>query len=94
MSVEKIKVRQGHVMILPDSQAAAKSGFVAEEVNPSHGTVVAMGPAKEYNDYASIPLSVMGARVMFKGYGYDEVMVDGVKHLVMDEENVICLFED
>ena len=69
-------------IIIPDS---------AKE-KPQEGKVVAVGAGKLDEDGKRISLDVAkGDRVLFGKYSGNEIMVDGVEHLIMREEDILAI---
>lgn len=69
-------------IIIPDS---------AQE-KPEQGTVVVVGPGKRGDDGSYVPLSVVvGDRVMFSKYGFDEIKVGGVGYLILPEASILAI---
>ena len=72
-------------LIIPDT---------ARKEKPEQGTVVAVGPGKRGDDNDLIPVSVkIGDRVMFSGYGNDEIQINDVDYLVVPETNIVGVFK-
>ncbi len=71
-------------IIIPDS---------AKE-KPAEGQIVAVGPGKQDDDGEHIPLSVKkGDKVLFSKYAGTEVELDGGEHLIIREDDVLCVLE-
>jgi len=71
-------------IIIPDS---------AKE-KPAEGQIVAVGPGKQDEDGEAIPLSVKkGDKVLFSKYAGTEVELDGGEHLIIREDDVLCVLE-
>jgi chaperonin GroES len=69
-------------IIIPDS---------AKE-KPQEGKVIAVGAGKLDEDGTRIPLDVKkGDRVLFSKYAGNEIMIDGVEHLIMREDDVLAI---
>jgi chaperonin GroES len=61
---------------------------------PQQGKVVAVGPGKA-DDYGNrIALDVKeGDRVLFSKYSGTEIKIDGVKHLILREDDILGVLE-
>jgi len=69
-------------IIIPDS---------AKE-KPQEGKVIAVGAGKLDEDGKRIPPDVTkGDRVLFGKYSGNEIMIDGVEHLIMREEDILAI---
>jgi chaperonin GroES len=79
---EKEKTTGG--IIIPDT---------AKE-KPQEGKVVALGPGKWDEDGKRIALEVKkDDRVLFGKYAGNEVKIDGVKYLIMSEDDILGIIE-
>jgi len=68
--------------------------FIPESAKekPLQGEVVAVGPGARLDDGNNREPSVKtGDRVLFGKYSGDEVQVDGSKHLIMRESEILAL---
>ena len=62
---------------------------------PLQGEVVAAGPGVRTDNGETRALSVKsGDKVLFGKYAGDEVQVDGSKHLIMRESEILALIEN
>ncbi len=69
-------------IIIPDS---------AKE-KPQEGKVIAVGAGKLDEDGKRISLDVTkGDRVLFGKYSGNEIMIDGVEHLIMREDDILAI---
>ena len=69
-------------IIIPDS---------AKE-KPQEGKVIAVGAGRLDEDGKRIPLDVKkGDRVLFSKYAGNEIMIDGVEHLIMREDDILAI---
>ncbi|MDQ5950643.1 MAG: chaperonin GroES [Patescibacteria group bacterium] len=75
----------------------SKSGIlVPDEINKEkseQGTVVAVGPGKWNEDGEErIPMTVkVGDRVIFSGYGFDEIKLEGEEYYMISEGNILAI---
>ncbi len=88
----------GGILVKPEAQEeTTASGLVisssAKEEKPQKGTVLALGTGKLDKDGKSLPWNVKeGDVVFFKKYSPDEIEVDGESYLIMDEADVLAVF--
>jgi chaperonin GroES len=81
--IEEQEVRKGGI-IIPDT---------AKE-KPQQAEIIAAGKGKMTDEGKTIPLSVKkGDKVLIGKYSGTEVMVDGVEHLILREEEVLAIVE-
>ncbi len=72
-------------IILPDTAKEEKS----------EGKVIAVGPGKVLESGKVQPLEVKkGDRVIFGKYSGDEISIDGKKHKIIKETEVLAVFEE
>jgi chaperonin GroES len=83
LGVEKEKKTKGGILI-PDT---------AKE-KPQEGKVIAVGPGKVNENGARISPEVKKEdRVLFGKYAGNEIKIDGVKHLIMREDDILAILE-
>ena len=74
-----------------------KGGIIIPDTakeKPMQGTVVSVGIGKKADDGKIIPMSVkQGDRVLFGKYAGTEIEVDGVKHVFMNEDDILSVVE-
>jgi len=71
-------------IILPDTAKEEKS----------EGKVIAVGPGKVLDSGKVQPLEVKkGDKVIFGKYSGDEIVIDGKKHKILKESEVLAVFE-
>lgn len=85
-----------NVIILPN-EAPEKSpgGIIIAHVKekPTEGTVIAVGPGRRLeNGTRARPEVEAGVAVLFPQYGGTEIEIDGVKHRVMREDDILAVF--
>ncbi len=81
--VEAEETTKGGI-ILPDSAKEEKA----------EGEIVAVGKGKMNDDGKVTPLEVKaGDKVIFGKYAGDELKIDGVKHKVLRESEILAVFE-
>ena len=72
-------------IILPDTAKEEKS----------EGKVIAVGTGKVLESGKVQPLEVKkGDRVIFGKYSGDEILIEGKKHKIIKENEVLAIFED
>ena len=60
---------------------------------PQEGKVIAVGPGKLDENGKRLPMTVKkGDRILFSKYGGNEITVDGVEHLIMQEDDILAIF--
>ena len=80
---EKEKTMGG--IIIPDT---------AKE-KPQEGKIIAVGPGKWGETGKRVPMEVKkGDRILFGKYAGSEIKVDGVKHLIMTEDDILGIMEN
>ena len=95
-----IKPLSDHILIEPlKGEEKTKSGILlpdtAQKQGPEQGSVVAVGPGKKNEDGRVIPIEVKpGQKVLFnKGYGLEEIKIDGKEYLIVKEEDILAIIE-
>jgi chaperonin GroES len=59
---------------------------------PQEGKVIAVGAGKLDEDGKRIPLDVKkGDHVLFSKYAGNEIMIDGVEHMIMREDDILAI---
>lgn len=88
------------VLVRPDKKDAVSKGGIALPPNaskekPQQGTVVAVGPGKTTDDGKTVPMPIKaGSKVLFTKYGPTEVKVNDEELLILDERDILGVFED
>ncbi len=81
--VEEQEVRRGGI-IIPDT---------AKE-KPQQAEIIAAGKGKVTDEGKTIPLQVKkGDKVLIGKYSGTEVMVDGIEHVILREEEILAIVE-
>ncbi|MDO8601369.1 MAG: co-chaperone GroES [bacterium] len=95
-----LKPLSDHILIEPIKGAEkTKSGILlpdnAEKKGPEQGLVAAVGPGRKSEDGRIIPVEIKpGQKVLFnKGYGPDEIKIDGKEYLIVKEEDILAIIE-
>jgi chaperonin GroES len=80
-----------------EEQEVRKSGIIIPDTakeKPQQAEIIAAGKGKVTDEGKTIPLSVKkGDKVLIGKYSGTEVMVDGVEHLILREEEVLAIVE-
>jgi chaperonin GroES len=100
LTASKTKVRplDDRVLIKPsDPEEKTREGIYLPEgakEKPMAGTVVATGPGKLNEDGKRTPVAVKkGDTVVFGKYAGTEVEIDGVKHMIVRESELLGVLE-
>ena len=95
-----MKIRPLHDRILikrVDEEQKTAGGIIipdSAKEKPQEGRVIAVGNGKAGDDGKVRPLDVKkGDRVLFGKYTGSEVNLDGEEHLIIREEDVLCVLE-
>jgi len=81
--LEEQEVKRGGI-IIPDT---------AKE-KPQEAEIIGVGKGRVNDDGKTIPLAVKkGDRVLIGKYSGTEVMVDGVEHIIVREEEILAVIE-
>ena len=82
---------------LLQSEEKTKGGIILPDTakeEKAEGQVVAVGTGKKLDTGKVQPLEVKkGDRVIFGKYAGDEVIIDGEKHKILKEEEILAIFE-
>ena len=95
MSKLKMKPLGDRVVVLPGKEQEVKKGGIiipdTAKEKPQQGEVVAVGPGK-VDDGKRVPPEVkVGDDVLYSKYGGTEVEVDGVKYLILREDDILAI---
>ena len=95
-----MKVRPLHDRIIVkrlEEEEKTKGGIIIPDTakeKPIEGKVIAVGDGKIKEDGKKIPLDVKkGDRVLFVKYAGTEIKIDGEKHLMMREDDILAIIE-
>lgn len=99
MASNKVKLQPlgSRILIKPiEEETKTKGGLIipdtAEKEKPAQGEVVSLGTGKISDEGKKIEFRVkIGDKVLFKKYAPDDIEVDGVKYLVLDEDDVLAI---
>jgi chaperonin GroES len=80
-----------------EQEETTASGIILPETakeKPQEGEVLAAGPGARKDDGTRIPMDVqVGDRVLYAKYAGTEVKIDGTKHLILRESDVLAVVE-
>lgn len=80
-----------------EQEEVTSGGIVLPETakeKPQKGEVVAAGPGARDEDGERIPMDVsVGDKVLFAKYAGTEVKLDGDKHLILRESDILAIVE-
>jgi len=90
----KVKPLNDRVLVIRIGEEEKTSGGIiipdTAKEKPQEGKVVAVGAGKLDEDGKRIPLEVKkNDRVLFSKYAGNEIMIDGVEHLIMREDDIL-----
>ena len=94
----KIRPLQDRVLIKRVAEEnKTKGGIIIPDTakeKPAEGEVVAVGPGAMAKDGKLRPTTVKkGDRVLFAKYSGSDVVLEGVEHLIMREEDILAVLE-
>lgn len=93
-----IKPLEDRILVKPLEAGETKKGGIiipdSAKEKPEEGKVIAVGTGKILENGTKKPLAVKkGDIVMFAKYAGNEITIDGDKHLIMREEDVLAIIE-
>ena len=95
-----MKIRPLHDRILVkrlEEEETSAGGIIipdSAKEKPAEGKIIAVGGGKLDDDGEAIPLAVKkGDRVLFSKYAGTEVSLEGGEHLIIREDDVLCVLE-
>ncbi|MFH0845635.1 MAG: co-chaperone GroES [Pseudomonadota bacterium] len=94
----KIKPLDDRVLVVRIGEEEKTSGGIiipdTAKEKPQEGKAVAVGPGKFNKKGERIPLGVkVNDRILFGKYAGTEIKIDGVEHLIMREDDILCIVE-
>ncbi len=86
------------VLVKPSEAEQQTSGGIyipdSAKQKPQEGEVLAVGPGRILDDGSRASLSVkVGDRVIYSKYGGTELKLDGVDHVILDEDQIYAIRE-
>ena len=95
-----MKMRPLHDRLLVkrvEGEAKSKGGIIIPDTakeKPQEGKVIAVGSGRVTDDGKVVALEVKkGDRVLFGKYSGSEVQIEGEKHLIIREEDILAIIE-
>jgi chaperonin GroES len=94
----KIRPLGDRILVLRvDEEEKTSGGIIIPDTakeKPQEGKVVAVGSGKVNEKGERISLDVkQGDRVLFGKYAGNEIKIDGVEHLIMQEDDILGIVE-
>lgn len=95
----KIKPLGDKILVeLLEAEEKTKGGIILPDTakeEKSEGKVISVGPGKLLESGKIQPLEIKkGDKVIFGKYTGDEFLIDGRKHKILKESEVLAVFED
>ena len=85
------------LVLRTDEEEKTPGGIIIPDTakeKPQRGRVVAVGPGKVNEKGERIPLDIKkGDRVLFGKYAGNEIKIDGVEHLIMQEDDILGIVQ-
>jgi len=94
----KIRPLQDRILVKRiDEEEKTKGGIIIPESakeKPMEGKIIAVGKGKVLEDGKILPLDVkVGDKILFAKYAGTDIKIEGEEHLIMREEEVLCVIE-
>ena len=94
----KIRPLGNRILVLRVDEEEKTSGGIiipdSAKEKPQEGKIVAAGPGKVNEKGERIPLDVKeGDRVLFNKYAGNDIKIDGIEHLIMQEDDILGIVE-
>ena len=94
----KIRPLQDRIIVKRlEEQTTTKGGIIIPDTakeKPAEGIIVAVGNGRVLEDGKVIPLELkVGDQILFSKYGGTDVKIDGEEHLIMSQDDVLCVVE-
>jgi chaperonin GroES len=95
----KIKPLNDRVLVVGIEEKEKTAGGIiipdTAKEKPQEGRIIAVGPGKLAENGKRVPIDVKkGDRVLFGKYAGSEIKIDGVKHLIMTEDDILGIMEN
>ena len=95
----KIKPLSDRVLVVGIEEKEKTAGGIiipdTAKEKPQEGKVIAVGPGRWDENGKRIPMEVKkGDSVLFGKYAGSEIKIDGVKHLIMTEDDILGIMEN
>jgi len=94
----KIRPLGNRILVLRvDGEEKTSGGIIipdSAKEKPQEGKIVAAGPGKVNEKGERIQLDVKeGDRVLFGKYAGNDIKIDGIEHLIMQEDDILGIVE-
>ena len=94
----KVKPLNNRILVIRVEEEQKTTGGIiipdTAKEKPREGKIVAAGPGRKVDDGRRIPMEVKeGERILFSRYAGTEIKLDGVEHIIMKEEDVLCVID-
>lgn len=94
----KLNPLHDQVLVLRlESETKTSGGIIIPDTakeKPYEGKIVSVGPGRMDKNGKRIPLAVKeGDRILFQRYAGTEVKISDVEHLMMREDDILCIIE-
>jgi chaperonin GroES len=95
----KIKPLNDRVLVVGiEGKEKTAGGIIIPDTakeKPQEGKVIAVGPGKWDENGKRIPIDIKkGDLILFGKYAGSEIKIDGVKHLIMTEDEILGIMEN
>ncbi len=95
----KIKPLGDRILVeMLEAEEKTKGGIILPDTakeEKSEGKVIAAGPGKTLESGKIQPLEVKkGDRVLFGKWGGDDIVIDGKKHKILKESDILAICEE
>lgn len=85
------------LVIRVDEEEKTSGGIIIPDTakeKPQEGKIVAVGPGKVNKKGSRVPLEVKkGDQVLFAVYAGTEIKINGVEHLIMQEDDILGIVQ-
>ena len=95
----KVKPLNDRVLVVGIEEKEKTAGGIiipdTAKEKPQEGKVIAVGPGRWDENGKRMPMEVKkGDSVLFGKYAGSEIKIDGVKHLIMTEDDILGIMEN
>ena len=92
----KIRPLHDRVLVLRTDEDEKTSGGIiipdTAKEKPQEGKIIAVGTGKLDENGERLPMTVKkNDRVLFNKYGGNEIIIEGVEHLIMREDDILAI---
>ena len=94
-----VKPLEDRVLVKPTEQKEQNKGGIiipdTAKEKPEEGKVIAVGTGKTLENGQKKPVEVKkGDKVLFAKYSGTEITIDGDKHMIMREDEILAIIEE